>query len=109
VIEMANTNEQQNETPKANIEVINAVELTPTQQRAIRSLARHSKKSGNELAKDLLAQVIRGRFKAMVESEVTKLGELYDMASANGFEQALTKAEFISQKRSESAEILAGL
>ena len=92
-----------------NVSTIEAVtvELSAAQQRALRVLAlRTSKVSASEMADNLIAQVIRGRFKAMIEAEAQKLGVLYDMASANDFKQAMSRAEFIAAKRRESAELL---
>ena len=51
------------------IETVNAVVPTEAQARAIRMLARgSSRKSAQDMADDLFAQVVRGRFKAKRES-----------------------------------------
>lgn len=93
----------------ANIEVV-AVTPTAIQQRALRSLAlASSKKSATELANDLFSQVVRGRFKAMVEANIKTIGEKYDRAVSMGFKIDMSREDYIKKSRAEYAEILTQL
>lgn len=98
------------------IEAIEMVEVTPAQARAIRKLSLGSnKKSAQELANDLFAQVVRGRFKAVVEKAGDEAGAKYDMLLASGLLDAESKSklptrgEFISRSKIEFADILSEL
>ena len=99
-----------------NIESITAVAVTDAQAKAIRKLALNSsKKTGTELAADLFAQVVRGRFKAKAETIGKEAGERYDMIVASGLLNADTlkmledRKSFIAKAKAEYADILSDL
>lgn len=93
-----------------NIETVALVELTAAQGRAVRKLAlRSSNKSAQELADNLLAQVIRGRFTAVAKNIAEDAGAKYDMAVAGGFEPPCTRAEYVSKAAEEYKDILSEL
>lgn len=89
-----------------------AVTVTEAQAKAIRKLAfASSKKSASELADDLFAQVVRGRFKAKAESAKQIAGEKWDTAAQimGADKMPMPRAEYIKTYESEFAEVLRDL
>jgi len=89
----------------ANVSVI----VTDAQARAIRKLSLTGKYSAEELASELFAQVVRGRFKAKSEQIATIAAEAFDKAVAGGFEPPMERAEYIAKSVSEYKDILVDL
>ena len=85
------------------------VEVTPAQAQAIRKLSITGKYSAQELANELFAQVVRGRFKAKSEQIATIAAEAYDKAVAGGFTPPMERAEYIAKSQTEYKDILVDL
>ena len=82
------------------------ITLTPAQATAVRKLSLSSKLSQSELATELTAQVIRGRFKAKAQTAKEDAAKKYDAAVAMGFEAPIERSEYIARTMEEYAEIL---
>lgn len=98
------------------IEAVELVEVTSAQARAIRKLALGSNKvSAQDMASNLFAQVVRGRFKAKAEAAGDEAGAKYDLLVASGLLDAEsvaklpTRGAYISQAKADYAEILSEL
>lgn len=101
---MSNTN------ANGTIELVEGIEVSHAQAMAIRKLAlRSTKKSAEELANDLFAQVVRGRFKAATESIAKDAAEAFDHAVAGGFQPPMERAEYIAKAKAEYGDILRDL
>ncbi len=102
----------------SNVSTIETVEVTLTaaQQKAVRKMALGtSGKSASELAESLLAQVIRGRFKAKTLSAAQDAGEQYDRAVASGLMTADTlkllpsRQQYVAERVAEYRDLLSEL
>lgn len=85
------------------IEVVN-VKLKKSQQKAMRMLALgNSKMSASEMADNLLAIAIRGRFKAVTETVGKDAAKMYDNAVSRRMTPTMSD-EFLAEHKSKTAE-----
>jgi hypothetical protein len=82
------------------------ITLTPAQATAVRKLSLSSKLSQQELAAELTAQVIRGRFKAKAQTAQEDAAKKYNMAVTMGFKTEVTLQDYVKGITEEYAEIL---
>lgn len=95
----------------SNLQAV-AVTISEAQAKAIRMLARSSaKKSASELADDLFAQVVRGRFKAKAESAKAIAAEKWNTAAQimGAEKMPMPLADYVKTYETEFAEILRDL
>lgn len=85
------------------------VNVTSAQAIAIRKLALSGKYSAEQLANNLFAQVVRGRFKAKSEQIALLSAEAYDRAVSGGFEPPMARGEYIAKSVSDYRDILVDL
>ena len=85
------------------------VTVSDAQAKALRKLSLRGEKSASELADNLFAQVVRGRFKAIANNAREDAAEKFDAAVREGFDAPCSREEFITKVLDEYRDILAEL